>query len=121
MFGRDTSPSGRVVRRYMYSADGGGPEARLRSAFRISFEDALQSVAASLWQVVTTPVTPSDQLRELGGSHPTWRSGLSQTGPLGAPAPSGSAASLLIRRVVLVVVRSVSLALDAHCVIPITR
>jgi hypothetical protein len=49
---------GRAVRTSVCSLDDGGPEARLRSASRISVEDALQSVATSYRK----------QTRELRGS-----------------------------------------------------
>jgi hypothetical protein len=47
------SPSGRAVSTSLYSPDTGGPEARLRFAFRISVEAAHRSVATSLSQVMS--------------------------------------------------------------------
>jgi hypothetical protein len=58
------SSSGPAVRASMRSPDDGGPEARLRSASRISAEASLQSVATSLWQFgcsmrTTAPAAPA--------------------------------------------------------------
>jgi hypothetical protein len=42
---------GRAVRTSRCSRGHGGPEARLRSAFRILSQSAFYSVATSLWQI----------------------------------------------------------------------